>query len=205
MSIDGLINAYYEVRDLVNFVHGYNVDSLNFETLATLPGFVYVKSIKSIYLWANFNLSKAAVGKEVADAMKGSTDFDFHWNLYAEQMRENDKQVIETCLPVHATETSQRPDGIVHRLTSYKVPLYKKGTLMGLLGISSERPISRFQTRLTPREQTCIALMAQGMVDKEIANKLNISRRTVEFHFNNSKTKLNVCSRAELIVLFCEK
>lgn len=190
---------------MFNLAYSYNFELLNLETLAVLPGFVYIKSVDSVYLWANFNLSKAAVGKEAGDAMYGGTDFDFHWNLYADKMRENDKKVIQAHYPVHATETSQRPDGIVRQLTTYKIPLYKDNQLMGLLGISSEHSMSNFQTRLTPREQTCIALMAQGSTDKEIAAKLGISSRTVETHINSSKEKLNVNSRAELIVLFCEK
>ena len=182
----------------------YDFESLDFSTLAALPGFIYVKSIASIYLWSNLNLSKAALGKDTVNALQGGTDLDFHWKIFGDKMRQNDRKVFEGGA-LHTTETSQRSNGGIHLLTTYKIPLYQHNRLMGLLGISFEHPINIFEKKLTPREQTCIALMAQGLQDKEIAAKLGISRRTVETYFNSSKEKLNVDSRAELIVLFCEK
>lgn len=52
---------------------------------------------------------------------------------------------------------------------------------------------------LTKRERVCVALAAQGYRDGEIATKLGISTRTVLFHLNNAKAKLNAENRAQLI------
>lgn len=48
---------------------------------------------------------------------------------------------------------------------------------------------------LTEREIIVIRLVAQGLSNKEIACKLGIKERTVEFHLCNIFQKFNVCSR----------
>jgi DNA-binding CsgD family transcriptional regulator len=188
------------MNHLPSFIcQGYEIDSLDFNMLANFPGFIYLKSTNSHYLWTNLNLSRVAVGIESVDAIKDSTDFDFHWKLCADQMRENDQQVIKTKNPIHTFEISQKYNGMVQRLVTYKIPLYKNTSLIGLMGISCEQPVNNNQSLLTSREKMCITLATQGLSDKEIADKLNISRRTVEAYFQSSKAKLKVKSRNQLI------
>lgn len=52
---------------------------------------------------------------------------------------------------------------------------------------------------LTPREMTALKLMADGKSNKEIANELGISDRTVKTHLGHLFEKLNVTSRTEAI------
>ncbi|MFO8127117.1 response regulator [Yoonia sp.] len=51
---------------------------------------------------------------------------------------------------------------------------------------------------LTSREQTILLELAQGQSNKDVANTLNISVRTVETHRNNIKRKLGISSTAGL-------
>ncbi|SHG28002.1 response regulator transcription factor [Cognatishimia maritima] len=51
---------------------------------------------------------------------------------------------------------------------------------------------------LTSREQTVLLQLAQGKSNKEVANALNISVRTVETHRKNIKRKLGISSTAGL-------
>lgn len=51
---------------------------------------------------------------------------------------------------------------------------------------------------LTTREQTVLLQLAQGKSNKEVANTLNISVRTVETHRKNIKRKLGISSTAGL-------
>jgi two-component system response regulator DevR len=50
---------------------------------------------------------------------------------------------------------------------------------------------------LTPRENEVLALLAEGMTDREISLALVISRRTVESHVRNLLEKLGVQSRLQ--------
>jgi two-component system response regulator NreC len=53
--------------------------------------------------------------------------------------------------------------------------------------------------RLTPREIEILKLIAKGHTNKEIAELLSLSLRTVETHRSNLRTKLQMDSRAELV------
>lgn len=52
---------------------------------------------------------------------------------------------------------------------------------------------------LTPREQEVCDLIALGLNNKEIANRLGIERRTVEFHRANVFAKKRVRNAVELV------
>jgi DNA-binding NarL/FixJ family response regulator len=54
--------------------------------------------------------------------------------------------------------------------------------------------------QLSPREMGVLELAAKGLRNKAIADELSISVRTVEGHFNNIFTKINVTSRIEAIL-----
>lgn len=53
--------------------------------------------------------------------------------------------------------------------------------------------------KLTAREVDILTLMARGMRNKEIANELYITERTVKFHANAIYRKLDVSSRTEAV------
>jgi DNA-binding CsgD family transcriptional regulator len=53
---------------------------------------------------------------------------------------------------------------------------------------------------LSDREQEIIQLLAQGLRDQEIAQKLFISDRTVRFHINNTVSKLNARTRIQAVL-----
>lgn len=59
----------------------------------------------------------------------------------------------------------------------------------------------RFTKQLSLREQEVLELAAKGLRNKVIADRLNISIRTVEGHFNSIFLKLNVSSRIEAVLL----
>ena len=55
------------------------------------------------------------------------------------------------------------------------------------------------RVQLTPRELATLRLMADGKANKEIANELGISDRTVKTHLGHLFEKLGVTSRTEAI------
>ena len=54
---------------------------------------------------------------------------------------------------------------------------------------------------LTDTEQTVAALLAEGLSNPDIAGRMFISRRTVQFHVSNILAKLGLSSRVELATL----
>ena len=53
---------------------------------------------------------------------------------------------------------------------------------------------------LTPRESEVLQLLAEGLPNKTIARRLDISEHTVKFHVNAIMSKLNAQSRTEAVV-----
>ncbi len=58
---------------------------------------------------------------------------------------------------------------------------------------------------LTERELEVLALLAQGMPNKEIASKLVISERTAKFHVSSIMGKLGATNRTEAVSLAAQK
>jgi DNA-binding NarL/FixJ family response regulator len=60
---------------------------------------------------------------------------------------------------------------------------------------------SSVAARLTPREQEVLSLLAEGLEQEEIANRLVITSKTVAKHIERILSKLDVHSRAQAVVL----
>lgn len=56
------------------------------------------------------------------------------------------------------------------------------------------------QKGLSNREAEVAELVTQGLSNKEVANQLFVTEKTVKFHLTNIYKKMNVKSRAQLIV-----
>ncbi len=54
-------------------------------------------------------------------------------------------------------------------------------------------------TDITEREREVAGLIASGMINKEVADALNISNHTVQFHRSNFMRKLNLKNMADLV------
>ncbi|HEY80900.1 MAG TPA: response regulator transcription factor, partial [Caldilineae bacterium] len=60
-----------------------------------------------------------------------------------------------------------------------------------------QEEVEAMWARLTEREGEVLALVAEGKSNKEIAQALSVSERTVEFHVSNILGKLGLSSRVE--------
>lgn len=56
------------------------------------------------------------------------------------------------------------------------------------------------QKGLSNREAEVAELVSRGLSNKEVANQLFVTEKTVKFHLTNIYKKMNVKSRAQLIV-----
>jgi DNA-binding NarL/FixJ family response regulator len=54
---------------------------------------------------------------------------------------------------------------------------------------------------LTPRENDVLRLLAEGLPNKGVASRLEVSEHTVKFHVNSIMGKLNAQSRTEAVAL----
>jgi DNA-binding NarL/FixJ family response regulator len=61
-------------------------------------------------------------------------------------------------------------------------------------------PHRRTKEGLTPREQEVLNHLARGCSNKEIAQNLSISEKTVKSHLNSIFRKLNVTRRLQAIL-----
>lgn len=99
------------------------------------------------------------------------------------------KRAVETEL-INAVRVVWRGDLYVH-------PAMTRALLKGLVPSSpaDEQPIES----LTPRDTEVLRLIAQGYTNREIADILSLSVRTVESHRANIMDKLGLRGRAELV------
>ncbi|MNW06302.1 Transcriptional regulatory protein DegU [compost metagenome] len=54
---------------------------------------------------------------------------------------------------------------------------------------------------LSRQETQVLQLLAQGLSNREIGQRLGITERTVKFHLSNTFTKLNVRNRVEASIV----
>lgn len=80
---------------------------------------------------------------------------------------------------------------------TYVTPRIAKEVLEGLMRQPADSGSDRYQA-LTTRQREVLQLVAEGHTSKEIANILNVSTKTVEFHKGRIKTELGLRSIAEL-------
>ena len=62
----------------------------------------------------------------------------------------------------------------------------------------AERSVGNSAEALTPSERAVVELVAEGLTNSQIAERLFVSRRTVESHVSAAYRKLNLNNRVEL-------
>ncbi len=71
--------------------------------------------------------------------------------------------------------------------------------LAGVSAVATPEPGSA--SLLTPREQDVLKLLAEGLPNKGVASRLEVSEHTVKFHVNSIMGKLNAQSRTEAVIM----
>lgn len=117
----------------------------------------------------------------------------------------NDKDLIKKSLKAGAVGF------ILKNITGAKLVKTIKNAYKGELTLSSQatkillselrEPSSEGTIKLTEREIEILALIVEGLSNKEIAKRLFISNSTVQFHVSNILSKLGVSKRTEAVYL----
>jgi DNA-binding NarL/FixJ family response regulator len=81
------------------------------------------------------------------------------------------------------------------------LPPQRTGTLFSHIAreaVANGRPEALESVRMTPREREVINLIAEGLANKEIAQRLNIASHTVKSHVRNVMEKLMLHTRLQI-------
>ncbi|HLG41250.1 MAG TPA: response regulator transcription factor [Chitinophagaceae bacterium] len=112
---------------------------------------------------------------------------------------ESAENITDMLWQMHESGAGPISPGIAHKI----LQLVQNNDLT-ILKKSSSPPLKVFFD-LTQREQEILQLLIEGLVNKEIAARLDISINTVKKHVINVYNKLHVNSRAEALHLAYEK
>lgn len=82
------------------------------------------------------------------------------------------------------------------------VPPHLSRAVAGVDGDQSDRELARRIAALTPQQFRVLAMVADGQVNKQIADVLNIQERTVKAHMSEIFQKLEVRNRTQAGVAF---
>jgi DNA-binding NarL/FixJ family response regulator len=83
--------------------------------------------------------------------------------------------------------------GLITLPVAYADRLYEQRPVVGAVGLGA------VEESLTAREREVLELVSQGLSNKLIARRLQISEHTVKFHISSISTKLGASSRTEAV------
>lgn len=161
---------------------------------------VFTKNLHSEYLGCNQYFAQLLGLRSCLDVV-GKTDFDFHWaTSHANLYRERDLQVFAGYPLINFIESHPLPNGKIISVNVNKIPIYDNhGNVKGLTCQFQSLPPSTSDIKLTAIQTECLYYLTQGFTAKEIAKKMFLSNRTIEFYLAILKNKLNCRNKAELI------
>jgi two-component system, NarL family, response regulator YdfI len=82
--------------------------------------------------------------------------------------------------------------------------LLSTATAQNLAGVYGDQPLEvedEFSEEITSRETDVLRMLAEGLVNKDIAARLGISEHTVKFHISSILDKLGASTRTEAVTL----
>jgi DNA-binding CsgD family transcriptional regulator len=165
-------------------------------------------------------------GSHFAEALKSCCDLGDRWGI-ARCLEAFATLAVNTGSPEHAVRlagaadrlresagvapSSRRPASLPHDLVRarqtlggarYSTAWEAGGAMSAEQAVRLARQIGRANApdRLTHREREVVSLVALGLTNRQIADKLVIDLRTAETHVSNMLGKLGLSSRAQLAV-----
>ena len=84
-------------------------------------------------------------------------------------------------------------------------PKLAEQVLQQFYELSREKEAASFISPLTPRETEILDYMAQGYLNKQIADVLNVSEQTIKNHITSILRKLNANARTQAVIVAIKK
>lgn len=112
--------------------------------IRVIPANIYWKDMNSVILGGNLSHAQQAGFTDPKDVI-GKTEHDFVWKDQAEEIIENDRQIIKSGIKRQLEETATLADGEIHTFLTCKEPLRDKNNkIIGIIGVSTD--ITDFKT-----------------------------------------------------------
>jgi serine/threonine-protein kinase len=156
-------------------------------TLARLPERPPPQIELALFRAAQAGLERAV---SLARATQAAIQLDYQAGRLVFKLADNGAALIGSGLAMQAVQ--RRVEQLGGLFESYHPP-------HGGFEVAISFPLTR-PVRLTQREMEVIQLLAEGLTNKEIARRLSLKPRTVNFHLDNIYSKLGVNSRTEAAI-----
>lgn len=200
------LNPFWGWHDVTSGVHPPPKIVLD-EVVEQALAVIYVKDLTGRYLYVNRQYE--VVAGISSEATLGRTDADLFPPAIAAVYRANDLQTLQGVSPLRFDEPDP-VEGGERLIATVKFPVLEHEEVVGVGGISvhltqqpqdqaaatADRQIGadvsfgRLLATLTPQEVRVLDLLATGLSDREIAEKLSLSRDTVRHHVSHLLRKL---------------
>ena len=137
----------------------------------------------------------------------GMTGFETAWEIRQRSPRTSiiflsihrDPDLIREAYRVGAVDYVPKDDPSTRIVDSIREALSRAPGLGGAPGLEASPEITAGLQRLTSREREVMSLIAEGLPNKLVADRLDLSIRTVEVHRKNILQKMQLRSTAELV------
>ena len=186
------------------------------EVLQNAPAAVFVKDAGGRYVYVNRH-HEVVTGISSEETI-GHTDFDLFPAAIAAAHRRHDLETLERMSPLQFDEPGF-VEGDERVFSVLEFPVVAEKETVGVCGISVDVTqharegegagaeqqsradvfFGRLLSSLTPQEVRVLDLLATGLSDREIAEKLNLSSGTVRHHVSHLLKKLRK-RRAQVII-----
>ena len=169
-----------------------------------LPNFIFWKDKKCKIQGGNALFVQAAGGAHLED-VKGKRDHELPWREFADEYASWDHEILRGLHLNNHIEQHKQTNHATLKVIVNKKPLYECDEIVGIVGsftiLHTEDDVEHLA--LPPQQKNCLKLVASGLSAKQIANKMHLSPRTVEYYIAILKEKLNCRNKADLIIKAC--
>lgn len=143
------------------------LDNLN-EALKLLPGSIYLKDIKGVYLGCNKFQAEMAGFDSPSDII-GKTDYDLPWKNDADVITANDKKIMRNGIAEELIEKAILFDNTEIIMQSIKAPLCDNyGKVIGIVGVSLDITARK---QAEERELKALAELAASETKRKMAEE----------------------------------